>query len=309
MDGYGKSGVAMYAQNEPIWDVCTERPTPLERQPQEKDLAMRQPTWRRATQGMSRLLLAVTIAALLASSPRAAAAESAEIDRLAFGLIDRFYHDLAPDNAALAGFLGEGFQIIGSDGLRFNRESYLVFPKTITQYEISGLVARRDGNVLTATFELGYLGTFEGIARDVPRLARLAVFQETDVGWKLQALAALGTGQNAIDSEAVGIVSRWQAAITSGDSEQIRALTAPDFQIQQPDGKGNLRTDYLKGDLERSDPAKIENLVVTSFNNTLVTRYNLRVGDSESVEPRLTVFERINGVWLAAAEAQYLKTD
>jgi len=254
-------------------------------------------------------MLAVTIAALLASSPRAVAAESAEIDRLALGLIDRFYNDLAPDNAALAGFLGDGFQIIGSDGLRFDRGSYLGFPKAITQYEITALVARRDGNVLTATFEVGYLGTFEGVARDVPRLARLAVFQETDDGWKLQALAALGTGQNAIDSEAAGTVGRWQAAITSGNAEQIRALTAPDFQIQRPDGKGVSLADYLKSDLAKIDPANIEDLVVTSFNNTLVTRYNLRISGSESVAPRLTVFERINGIWLAAAEAQYLTTD
>ena len=261
-----------------------------------------------AARGAARLLMALAVVAGLTSFPEAVAAASADTDRLALSLIDRFYDDLAPDNTALAAFLGDGFQIIGSDGLRFDRDSYLGFPKAVTQYEISDLVARRDGNVVTATFEVGYLGKFEGIARDVPHLARLAVFQETDDGWKLQALAALGTGENAIDSEAVGIVGRWQAAIASGDAERIRALTAPDFQIQRPDGKGISLADYLKSDLATSDPAMVEDLAVTSFSNTLVTRYNLRMdgsGDGGRLAPRLTVFERINGVWLAAAEAEY----
>jgi Domain of unknown function (DUF4440) len=193
--------------------------------------------------------------------------------------------------------------------LRFDRDSYLGFPKAITQHEISDLVARRDGNVLTATFEVGYIGKFEGVARDVPRLARLAVFQEMDDGWKLQALAALGTGENAIDSEAVGIVSRWRAAIAAGDAEEIRALAAPDFQIQRPDGNGVSLADYLKSNLTTSDPAMVEDLAVTSFSNTLVTRYKLRIRSGGRTAPRLTVFERINGVWLAAAEAEYLATE
>jgi hypothetical protein len=273
---------------------------------------MHQSTWSRAAQDAARLLLALTIVTWLASSPKAVAAESSDTNQLALSLIDRFYDDLAPDNTALAGFLGDGFQIIGSDGLRFDRDSYLDFPKAITQYDITGLVARRDGNVLTATFEVGYLGKFEGIPRDVPRLPRLAVFQKIDDGWKLQALAALGTGENAIDSEAAGIVGRWQAAIASGAAEQIRPLTTPDFQIQRPDGNGASLADYLKSDLKKSDPAMVEDLVVTSFNNTLVMRYNLRMGESGDggrIEPRLTVFERINGVWLVAAEAEYRATE
>jgi hypothetical protein len=273
---------------------------------------MHQSTWSRAAQDAARLVLALTILTWLASSPEAVAAESSDTNQLALSLIDRFYDDLAPDNTALAGFLGDGFQIIGSDGLRFDRDSYLDFPKAITQYDITALVARRDGNVLTATFDVGYLGKFEGIPRDVPRLARLAVFQKIDDGWKLQALAALGTGENAIDSEAAGIVSRWQAAIASGAAEQIRPLTTPDFQIQRPDGKGASLADYLKSDLKKSDPAMVEDLVVTSFNNTLVMRYNLRMGESGDggrIEPRLTVFERINGVWLVAAEAEYRATE
>lgn len=65
----------------------------------------------------------MAIVSWLASSPRGVASESTEINQLALSLTDRFYDDLAPDNAALAGFLGDGFQIIGSDGLRSDRKS------------------------------------------------------------------------------------------------------------------------------------------------------------------------------------------
>ncbi|MCB1499200.1 MAG: nuclear transport factor 2 family protein [Bauldia sp.] len=269
---------------------------------------MPKPTWPPAPPPTTRILLATMLVLGLAASQRTDAAEGPEIDRLALELIDRFYDDLAPDNAALSTFLGDGFQIIGSDGLRFDRDRYLDFPKAVTRYDISDLVARRDGDVLTATFKVSYLGKFEGIARDVPRLARIAVFHETDEGWKVQALAALGTGENAIESEAGRIVGRWQAAIASGELDQILALAAPDFQIQRPDGQGDSLADYLNSAPTPKGRAVVSDLVVTSFNNTLVARYNLRTDESddgESISPRLTVFERIDGAWLAAAEAEY----
>ena len=87
------------------------------------------------------------------------AADEAD-DQLARTLIDRFYQALAPDSAALKAFMGEGFQIIGSDGLRFDRESYPAFQKAVTRYEIGGLVVRRDRDLLTATFEVSYVGEF-----------------------------------------------------------------------------------------------------------------------------------------------------
>jgi len=171
---------------------------------------------------------------------------SDDVDALARDLIDRFYDALAPDTAELAAFLGTGFQIVGSDGLRFDRETYLTFPKAITSYEISDLVVRRDGDVLTATFEVGYKGEFEGAERTVPRLARLAVFNETEGGWKLKALAALGTGENDVNGKAAEVVTRWLAANASGDLAAVRQLASPDFQLQRPDGGGFGLDDFLR---------------------------------------------------------------
>lgn len=238
----------------------------------------------------------------LGLAPAAATADD-EVDALALNLIDRFYDALAPDNTELAGFLGDGFQIIGSDGVRFDRSGYLGFPKAITRFEISDLIAKRDGDLVTATFEVGYEGAFEGVARTVPRLARIAVFEETDDGWKLQALAALGTGQNDVDAKAADVLGRWLAATASGDAETIHALASPDFQLQTADGNG-MSLDNFAGQPATSEPAVVQDIVATSFSNTMVIRYTLRNADG-ALTPRLTVFQRINGEWRAAAEALF----
>ena len=258
-----------------------------------------------------RVVAAAVIATLAAALPAAtpAGADDTHVDQLARDLISRFYDDLAPDNTALAGLLGDGFQIIGSDGLRFTREEYLAFPKAITRYDISNLIARRDGNVLTATFDIGYEGAFEGVARTVPSLSRLAVFHNTGDGWKLQAFAALGTGANDIAAEAGEVVAHWNAALASGDPERIRKLAAPDFQLQRPDGKGATLGDEMGAIVSAREPAEIDDLVATSFSNTMVARYRLTTtasaGAPARVSPRMTVFQRINGTWLASADAIY----
>jgi len=235
------------------------------------------------------------------SRAQAAADTKTEVNELALRLIDHFYNDLAPDNLALAKFLGDGFQIIGSDGLRFDRNSYLKFQKQVTKYEVTDLIARREGDVLTATFEVGYVGAFQGVARDVPRLARLAVFHKTDAGWKLQALAALGTGENDVAAVAPKVLAKWRAATASGDARRIRALAAPNFQVQRPDGVGSTLESYLKKFKAIGTVAEVKDLVASSFSNTMVTRYNLRTGSGEQM-PGMTVFERINGIWLAVAD-------
>jgi hypothetical protein len=249
-------------------------------------------TWRRAA-------TALFAAAVMLAPPIVRADDG--IDSLARDLIDRFYDALAPDNHALGEFLGDGFQIIGSDGLRFDRETYLSFPKTVTSYEISDLVARRQGNVLTTTFEVGYTGRFEGAARTVPNLARMAVFGEFDGDWQLLAFAALGTGENDVTVKAAEVVAAWRAAIASGDRARIHELASPDFQHQRPDDRS---ASFAELAVEAHSAASIEGLIATSFSNTMVTRYKLR-RDGKRI-PHMTVFQRINGQWRAAAEAEYL---
>lgn len=251
--------------------------------------------------GAAAVLTAVGFAAVFAMAAPSLAAENDD-EALARTLIDRFYDDLGPDSAELKVFMGDGFQIIGSDGLSFDRKTYPGFAKEVTSYQIEDLVVRRDGAVLTATYNVTYAGAFEGVAREVPRLARLAVFQETAPDeWKIQALAALGTGENDVGGVAPGVLAAWLSATASGDADRVKMLAAPDFQMQRADGKGMSLAGFLSG-LEPGPSATVEDLVATSFSNTMVVRYNLGAEGVET-QPRLTVFQRIGGKWLVSAEA------
>ncbi len=257
-------------------------------------------------------VIAVLVSAALATNTNSPASAEDSDEILARELIDRFYDDLAPDKAALAALLGDGFQIIGSDGKHFDKKQYLEFPVTVADYAISDLVARRDGDILTATFSVSYHGNVEGAERAVPHLARLAVFQRRGDGWKLQAFAALGTGANDVTAEAAKALTRFFDAYLTGDPADVGDLLAPDFQIQRSSGAGYALKDYLASDLpviERTPT--ISDLVATSFNNAMVTRYMLHVEETidgepvKALAPRLTVFQRINGRWLVSAHANF----
>ena len=255
--------------------------------------------------------VALWVAAGAAVAPVAAADEDTDLARQ---LIARFYDGLAPDNTALAEFLGDSFQIIGTDGLHFDRDEYLKFPKKITKYEINDIVARRDHDSLTATFKVTYLGQFDDGKRTVPSLQRLAVFRENGGKWELVALAALGTGSNDVTVAGGKALTRFFEAVMSGDHDRIRAVLSPDYQIQRSDGKGYTLEEYLSQSLPvvKNIPV-MQDLVVTSFSNTMVTRYNLKVDeiiDGKTVElvaPRMTVFQRINGEWRVAGHANFAK--
>lgn len=128
------------------------------------------------------------------------------------------------------------------------------------------------------------------------------------------AFAAIGTGTNDVAAEAAAALTQWFEAVASGDAERIRAVVAPDYQIQRSNGVGFTLEEYLAGNIPAvKHVAVMRDLVATSFNNTMVTRYTLRVDETigdetvESVAPRMTVFQRVNGKWLVAAHANFAK--
>ena len=255
-------------------------------------------------------LFALAFAAVVATVP-----PSLAVDRdteLARELIDRFYDALAPNSTALEGFLSDSFQIIGTDGLHFDRSEYLKFPKAITDYKVDGIVARRDSNILTVVFTITYHGKFKTHERGVPSLPRLAVFRETGGAWQLVAFAALGTGINDVTAEGGKALARFFEAVASGEPDRIRAVVSPDYQIQRSNGKGFTLKEYLSGNLPvvRRVPI-VRDLVATSFSNTMVTRYMLKVDEIiegktvEALAPRMTIFQRINGEWRVAAHANF----
>ena len=136
------------------------------------------------------------------------------------------------------------------------------------------------------------------------------MFQDIGGQWKIQALAALGTGENDVNSVAPGVLAQWLAATSSGDAARVRNFAAADFQRQEADGKGVSLEDWLARGFVAGPPPAVERLVATSFSNTMVVRYNLRFSGSPGrFEPRLTVFQRINGEWKAAGDAIFAAID
>ncbi len=246
-------------------------------------------------------LFALAFVAAVPTAPGLAADRNTDLAR---ELIDRFYDALAPDSTALAGFLGDSFQIIGSDGPRLDRSEYLKFPKAITDYEVSDIVSRNDGDILTVTFTITYHGQFRSRQRAVPGLPRLAVFRQAGASWQLVAFAALGTGINDVTVESGKALARFFEALAGGQPERIRAALSPDFQIQASNGKGFVLEEYLSGNLpDWQKMPTVQDLVATSFSNTMVTRYVLKV--DQTLAPAMTVFQRINGEWRVAAHGTF----
>lgn len=247
-------------------------------------------------------------------SVAAGAEEGAEA--IAAAEIDRFYRATS-GKVALADVLGEGFQLMRTDGSRYDRDGYLARPASLGSYSIDGIEATQSGDVLVATFFAGLTGNVGGIERQGIGDPRLAVFSKLDGAWKLQAFANLGQGlASGLEAEAQKAVESWVGAVASGDANAVRAVLAPEFQIVRSDGSAHGFEGYLAGGM-----AKIENvpgiadLAVTGYGDHMIVRYALALEGSvdgkhmEDKAPRLTVFRRKNDAWLVVAHANFAKLE
>lgn len=245
---------------------------------------------------------------LRAPGPTAGAAES--VEETARAQVERFYAATS-GREALADVLGDAFQIIRTDGTRYDRAGYLGNPASLQSYSLDGFKATRAGDTLIVTFYASVRGTIEGVSRDSGRLPRLAVFIKEKDEWKLQAFATLGLGLVG-NPEAMGreAVNAWLDAVAAGDPDRIRAILAPEFQIVRADGSAYTAQEYLEHGLPKiADKPAVTNLVVTGFGDHLVARYWLTVNETiggktvQAHAPRLTVFRRSEGAWLVLAHA------
>ena len=241
-----------------------------------------------------------------------AGAEAAEdLQALGRAQVERFYAGTS-GKAPLEDVLGQGFQLIRTDGRRYERRGYLDNPASLQTYSLDGFKTTRSGDVLTVTFFTTYRGTLEGVAWDVARMPRLAVFGLEDGEWKLQAFANLGQGQMASpETEARKAVNGWLAAVSSGQVDRLRSVLAPEFQIARADGSA-YNADYLASDLPKfAAMPGVSKLVATGYGDHLVVRYWLtvdaKIGDQamEAEAPRLTVFRRTGDAWLVVAHANF----
>jgi ketosteroid isomerase-like protein len=243
-------------------------------------------------------------------APAADAAE--DLDALARAQVERFYAATA-GKAPLAEILGEGFQLIRTDGTRYDRSGYVANPASLETYALDGFKATRTGDALMVTFFASARGKIEGIEREITRLPRLAVFTRVGGGWKLQAFANLGSG-GVVDpqAEAKKAVDSWLGAVASGEKERVGRVLAPEFQIARADGSAYGAAEYLESDLPKiAGLPAAENLVATGYGDLLVTRYALKIDATiggktlTAHAPRLTVFRRSEGAWLVVAHANF----
>ena len=230
---------------------------------------------------------------------------------LAESQLGRFYEALA-GRGSLADVLGDAFQIIRTDGTRYDRDAYLARPPSYSGYTLGDIKALQSGDVLTATYFAGVTGTIEGTGLDSQDQPRMAVFTRTGGAWQLQALANLGMGLIA-DPEAAGkaAVEAWVGAVADGDKEALARILAPEFQIIRSDGTAYDTASYLQSELPRFPEAPaFASLVVTGYGDYLVARYEITskvmLGSEEELRygPRLTVFRKGGGgTWLVVSHA------
>ena len=234
-------------------------------------------------------------------------------DALVRGQTERFYEATA-GRVPLADVLGEGFQIMRTDGTRHDRDSYLANPPLIGDYELDRFVATRNGDVLIATFFASLTGTIEGISRVSDAQPRLAVYALQAGEWKLQAFATLGLGAIAEPEVAARkALDRWLGAAASGDAAQVAAVMAPEFQLVRADGSAYGAKEYLAGGMPRITGApKVESLVATGYGDHLVARYDLIIdsalADGRTMKeraPRMTVFRKSGDAWLVVSHANF----
>ena len=228
--------------------------------------------------------------------------------------VGRFYKALSGDGA-LDEVLGDAFQLMRTDGRRYDRESYLAGASALTGFSIRDVEATRAGDVLTATFFADLGGTVGGVQRETVGQPRMAVFTEVDGAWKMQAFANLGQGAASnLDVEAKQAVDAWLAALASGDVGDVRNVLAPEFQIVRSDGSAYGAEEYMASGLPRIDAIfAVDDVVATGFGDHMVVRYALGVKESleggliDGTAPRMTVFRRMGDTWLVVAHANFAR--
>jgi hypothetical protein len=251
--------------------------------------------------------LAVTLGMVAGWAARGSGgrAEAADDDSaLATAALAPFY-DALTGKGDLADVLGDAFQIMRTDGTRYDRAGYIARHPALSSYKLSDVHAVRSGDVLTVSFFATVRGEIENVGRTIDGEPRLAVLTKVGERWKLQSLATLGVGLAAnLDAEGKKAIAAWVGAVASGDKSRVSAVLAPEFQIVRSDDTAYDATSYLASTLPKFDRVpEAKNPVVTGYGDYLIARYDL-VTD-KGLAPRLTVFRKSGDAWLVVAHANF----
>jgi hypothetical protein len=232
-------------------------------------------------------------------------AEAAEdATALAETELARFY-ETHTGKGHLGDVLGDAFQVMRTDGTRYDREGYMARHPSLSRYQLSDVRAIRSGDVLTVSYFAAVDGEIEGLGRTGGGVPRLAVFTKVADQWKLQAIAnlALGLVSNP-EAEGKKAIDAWVGAVVSGDKAKVEAVLAPEFQIVRADGSAYDAAGYLASTLPRfGKPPEIKNVIVTGFGDYLVARYAIATDKGDAA--RLTVFRKSGSAWLVVAHANF----
>ncbi len=232
---------------------------------------------------------------------------------LAEAQLTRFYEAVS-GRGELADVLGDAFQIMRTDGTRYDRDTYLSRPPAYSDYKLDDIRAFQVGDVLTATYFTGATGAIEDRSIASEDQPRLAVFTRAGGEWKMQAIANLGAGLLSDPAEAAKkAVDAWVGAVASGDPANVAKVIAPEFQIVRSDGTAYGAETYLQSNLPRfPEPPQIGTLVATGHGDHLVARYEITskimLGEETELRdaPRLTVFRKTaDGRWLVVAHSNF----
>lgn len=133
-------------------------------------------------------------------------------------------------------------------------------------------------------------------------------------GWQRatnSAHAEQAADNRQLDSEAKKAVEAWADAVASANTETVREILAPEFQILRSDGKGYDKAEYLAGGMSKIDAIiSVQDVVATTHGELMVVRYVISLkasaggGTMQRRAPRLTVFRR-DDRWRVVAHANF----
>ena len=167
---------------------------------------------------------------------------------LAKAQLGRFYEALA-GKADLGDVLGNAFQVMRTDGTRYDRAAYLARHPAYTSYTLSDVKASLAGDVLTVSYFVAVNGQVEGLGRASlgdPRLGQRRGRRRLDVRLGVGQVG-LRLGQNRRHELRFGLWRRDHLRRAAAFGELVELLGGQDLDRQR---LGRRRLERLRRDAE-----------------------------------------------------------
>lgn len=107
-------------------------------------------------------------------------------------------------------------------------------------------------------------------------------------------------------------VNGWIGVVVSGNTEAVKDILAPEFQLVRGSGKAYNALEYVASGLPKiAKLISVSDVTSTQGGDIMVVRYWLVIDetvDGQALQkraPRLTVFRKIDGQWFVSAHANF----